>query len=223
MLKIFPQLLSGEKLHAVSVSVGESQFIDGKLSAGTIAKRVKNNQEASIERERLNALNGIVIGAYMHNETFLQFALPHRFAEPYYARYTGGMYYGNHVDDPIMGSEHRYRSDISTTLFLNSPDNYGGGELKLDTPFGEQSIKLQAGDAVVYPSSYLHRVEKVTSGQRIVAVSWIQSMIRSAEQRQVLFDLSTTRDKLIADNSQAAHGHTINNSYANLLRMWSDI
>lgn len=223
MLRIIPQLLTGDKLKAVSSSISESQFIDGKLSAGAIAKRVKNNQEASIERERLNALNRIVIGAYMHNDTFSEFALPHRMAEPYYARYATGMYYGNHVDDPVMGGEHRYRSDISTTLFLNSPEDYEGGELILVTPFGEQKVKLLPGDAVVYPSSYLHRVEEVTSGQRIVAVSWIQSIVRNPEQRQILFDLATTRDALITDNTNMASSQTINNCYANLLRMWSDV
>ncbi len=223
MLKIIPGLLNHQMLAAVTSTAMQSEFVDGKLSAGIMAKPVKNNEEARIDRERLKALNRIVIGAYMHNETFLQHALPYRMAEPYYARYQSGMFYGTHVDDPVMGTENRYRSDISTTLFLSEPGDYKGGELCLETPLGQKAIKLQAGDAVIYPSSYLHRVEEVESGERLVAVSWIQSLVRQPDQRQILSDLASTRAKLSDNASNSAAAATISNCHANLLRMWSDV
>ena len=132
------------------------------------------------------------------------------------------MAYGFHVDDPVMGvMGQQYRTDVSTTLFLNEPVEYEGGELLIQTAFGEQRVKLNAGDAVVYPSSRLHRVTEVTQGERFAAVIWAQSIIKNAEQRELLHELSTARDSLLntqPDNEQTRH---VSNVYSNLVRMWS--
>ncbi len=223
MFKIIPKLLDGKRLHALISTLKTANFADGKLSAGDIAKQVKNNQEAEIERDRLNALNGIVIGAYLHNPDFQQFALPYRMAEPFYARYQAGMYYGEHVDDPVMGTNIRYRSDISTTLFLSDPDEYEGGELSLQTPSGPHTFKLNSGEALVYPSSYLHQVREVIAGERLVAIGWTQSLVRSAEQRQLLSTLSEVRDELHQTGNPTDTAAKVNNCYSNLIRMWSEV
>jgi PKHD-type hydroxylase len=134
------------------------------------------------------------------------------------------MTYGDHVDDPIMGGTGpRFRSDLSMTLFLNAPERYEGGELVMRTAFGDQRIKLPAGDAVLYPSSSLHQVAEVTAGERLVALTWIQSYVRDAAQRELLFELNQARETLLKDSPQAAHTALVDRSYANLVRMWADV
>jgi len=160
----------------------------------------------------------------VRHPTYQQAALPHRIAAPFYARYETGMEYGEHIDDPIMGvGNDRYRSDLAMTIFLNSPDAYSGGELIIQTPFGEQSIKANAGDAVLYPATTRHRVANVTSGERLVAVTWVQSLIRDNEQRELLFQLSKTRLKMLRDDPKSEDTKRIDNTYVNLVRMWSEL
>jgi PKHD-type hydroxylase len=149
--------------------------------------------------------------------------MPLKTAAPYYARYTTGMSYGAHVDDPVMGQGELYRSDLSVTLFLADPDSYDGGELCIQTAFGEQQVKLPAGDAVLYPSSSIHRVAEVTRGERLVAVSWIQSLVRAPEQRNLLHELNQAREALLQNRPDAAETAQVNQSYINLVRMWSEI
>ena len=134
------------------------------------------------------------------------------------------MHYGNHVDDPVMGPPNqRYRSDISITIFLNEPDAYDGGELVISTAFGENKVKLGAGDAVLYPSSSTHRVAEVTQGERLVAVTWLQSTVRDPARREILFNLAQAREKLIETSPGSSELELLSNSYCNLVRMWSDI
>jgi PKHD-type hydroxylase len=149
--------------------------------------------------------------------------MPRRTATPYYARYMPGMSYGNHVDDPVMGQGELYRSDVSVTIFLNDPRDYTGGELCIQTPFGEQQVKLPAGEAVVYPSSSIHRVAEVTRGERLVAVSWIQSLVREPERRTLLHELNQARETLLRQQPDAPETAQVNQSYVNLVRMWSDV
>jgi PKHD-type hydroxylase len=134
------------------------------------------------------------------------------------------MTYGEHVDDPIMGSTGpRFRSDVSMTIFLNPPETYDGGELAIRTPFGEQRVKLPAGDAVVYPSSSLHRVTEVSRGERLVALTWIQSYVRDPAQRELLYELNLAREHLLKSAPDDAATAYLDRSYANLVRMWSDL
>ena len=149
--------------------------------------------------------------------------MPRKTATPYYARYMPGMTYGNHVDDPIMGQGELYRSDVSVTIFLNGPQDYAGGELCIQTPFGEQQVKLPAGDAVIYPSSSIHRVAEVTRGERLVAVSWIQSLVREPDRRALLHELNQAREVLLKERPDAPDTAQVNQSYINLVRMWSDV
>jgi PKHD-type hydroxylase len=133
------------------------------------------------------------------------------------------MYYGSHFDNAIMGDESISRTDVSLTLFLSDPNTYQGGELVIETSLGEQSFKLDAGSAIVYPSSTLHRVETVTEGTRWAAVTWIQSLIRDPSQREILFDLDTARRSIFQQYGKTIEFDLIAKSHANLLRKWADI
>ncbi len=222
LLKIL-SLLPPERLQTVISILKEAPFVNGTLSAGSAAKRVKNNEEVAMNAGQMSQLNNIVMASLVANPQYKSAALPHRIAAPFYARYTEGMEYGDHVDDPVMGAADRYRSDISITVFLSGPEDYDGGELVIKTSFGEQLVKLNAGDAVLYPSSSLHHVNPVTRGERLVAVTWVQSMVRSAEQRELLYQLNTARENLLQAKPEAEASKTVDICYANLVRMWSEL
>ncbi|VAW95660.1 PKHD-type hydroxylase YbiX [hydrothermal vent metagenome] len=224
MLIQIPSLLSQQQLSAIQNMLNSAEFIDGKLSAGKMAETVKLNQEIASSNPVLNQLNKIVMNSLVKHTTYIGATFPKSIASPFYAKYTRGMAYGDHIDDPLMGSQgQHYRTDISITIFLNSPSDYDGGELVINDKFGQQHVKLNAGDAVMYPSSSIHHINQVTAGERLVAVTWAQSMVRSTEQRALLYELGQARDQLLLDNPDSEITTQINNSYANLLRMWADI
>ncbi|MCK5726571.1 MAG: Fe2+-dependent dioxygenase [Thiotrichaceae bacterium] len=224
MLYIIKDVLNSQQLVIINKLLKDAQFVDGKLSAGQQAKEVKNNLELDRNSPLHNQLNNVVMNSLMQNKQFNDIALPLRVATPFYVRYTKGMNYGLHVDNPVMGPlGQQYRSDISTTIFLNDQEAYEGGELHIETPFGEQLVKLDAGDAVVYPSSSLHQVREVTSGQRVAAVIWTQSVVKSAEQRALLYQLSSSNDDLNAGATRADLSDSLSNIRANLVRMWGEV
>ena len=223
MLLTLQSVLNSEHLKTVRSLLDNAPFVDGKLSAGSAARKVKNNEEVAMNAGQMNQLNNVVMGNLVANEQYKSAALPHRVAAPFYAKYSSGMQYGDHVDDPVMGDVNRYRSDVSITVFLSSPEEYQGGELVIRTSFGEQQVKLAAGDAVMYPSSSLHHVNPVTSGERLVAVTWLQSMIRSAEQRELLYNLNTARERLLKTSPDADESKAVDICYANLVRMWAEL
>lgn len=223
MLITIPSVLPSDRLQSVCSILKDAPFVNGSLSAGSAAKRVKNNEEVAMNAAQINQLNNIVMGSLVANSQYKSAALPHRIAAPFYARYTEGMEYGDHVDDPVMGAADRYRSDVSITIFLSGPEDYEGGELVINTSFGEQKVKLNAGDAVMYPSSSLHHVNPVLSGERLVAVTWVQSMIRSPEQRDMLYQLNTARESLLQKEPESSESKAVDICYANLIRMWSEV
>ena len=224
MLVIIPKVLNSKELEQAGSLINKGPFVDGRLSAGASAKKVKGNEELPANSPQLEQLNALVMPKLVQHPIFQAAVIPLRVATPFYARYTQGMAYGDHIDDPVMGPPGgQYRSDISTSIFLNEPDQYEGGELLIRTPFGNQRIKLGAGDAVIYPSSSLHQVSEVTSGERLVAVTWAQSMVRSAEQRELLYQLFQTRESLLENHPKADEAKEIDYVYVNLMRMWSEV
>jgi PKHD-type hydroxylase len=224
MLLTIPGLLNPAQLTKVHETLEGAEPVDGRLTAGFAASRVKRNLELRPEPGRMQLLVRILMASLGHNETFRFAVLPHRVADPIFARYTPGMTYGDHVDDPIMGSGGpRFRTDVSMTIFLNPPENYDGGELSIRTPFGDREVKLPAGDAVVYPSSSLHRVNPVTRGERLVALTWIQSYVRDAARRELLYELNLARERLLKDQPGTETTGYVDRSYANLLRMWGEL
>ena len=215
-------VLGDQELRQVQKLLADADFQDGRLSAGRTAQALKNNEEVSGEKV-ISELNEIVMGHLVRHPEYKIAALPHRVAVPFYVRYGQGMGYGEHLDDPVMGNENRYRSDIAITVFLNSPDDYEGGELVIDTPFGQQQIKYPAGDAVLYPASTRHHVTPVTRGERLVAVTWVQSLVRSYEQRDLLYQLGKMREKLLRKAPDSEDTRCLDTVYVNLVRMWSTV
>jgi len=223
MLLQIPRVVSQDKLTVIRAILAKAKFVDGKLSAGMAAERVKNNEELASDTKEIQQLNNLVMGSLVQHPLFQSAALPIKIASPFYARYRPGMTYGDHVDDPVMGPpQGRYRSDVSTTVFLNEPDDYEGGELVIRTAFGDQRIKLPAGHAVVYPSSSLHHVAEVTEGERLVAVTWAQSMVRDAAKRELLHDLNQARESLLKQRPEEEEAKRVDVAYVNLIRMWAD-
>lgn len=195
----------------------EAGFQPGAATAGWHAKAVKNNEQAAGAAARQVAAT--VEQALLRHPVFKAVARPKQLVGMLVSRYGAGMEYGLHVDDAIM---HGVRTDLSFTVFLNGPEAYEGGELVIEGNDGQNAIKLPAGSAVIYPTSELHRVAPVTSGERLVVVGWVRSHIRRAEQREVLFDLDT----LVAQLRQAGAGRglldRVLKTRANLLRMWAE-
>lgn len=223
MLLEIPQLLNEAQLQKIHELLAPGRFVDGKLTAGKIASRVKQNEELAQEPELLQRLYRVVMASVGHSEVFRSGALPARVADFIFARYQPGMHYGDHVDDPIMGQGPRFRSDVSMTIFLNDPAGYDGGELVIRTPFGDQQVKLPAGHAVVYPSASVHRVAEVTRGERLVALTWIQSLVRDAAQRELLYELDQSRQHLLRQDPESDVTKNVDRSYVNLLRMWAEV
>ena len=222
MLIEIHELLNPAQLQKIHQLLQDGAFVDGKLTAGMAAARVKDNQELQQDPQLLQRLYRILMASVGQNARFRSFALPHRVADFIFARYQPGMHYGDHVDDPIMGGG-KFRTDVSMTVFLNDPEAYDGGELVIRTPFGDQRVKLAAGSAVVYPSSSVHHVAEVTRGERLVALTWIQSFVRGAAQRELLFELDQAREHLLRTEPDSEHAKAVDRSYANLLRMWADV
>ena len=223
MLTQLTNVLDPAELQTARRLISGGGFVDGVFSAGIAAGRVKRNQELSMDERLMRQLNNLVMGGLVRHTVYRSAAMPLKVAAPYYARYSAGMSYGNHVDDPVMGQGDLYRSDISVTIFLSDPADYDGGELVIQTSFGEQRVKLAAGDAVIYPSSSLHRVKPVTRGERLVALTWIQSYVRDAARRELLYELNLARERLLKDQPGADITGYVDRSYANLLRMWGEL
>ncbi|MGD1983944.1 MAG: Fe2+-dependent dioxygenase [Chromatiaceae bacterium] len=223
MLLQIPELLNSAQVAKIHEIIAEGTFVDGRLSAGMAASRVKQNQELAQDASLLQRLYRVIMASVGHNETFRSAALPAKVADFIFARYQPGMHYGDHVDDPIMGQGPRFRSDVSMTVFLTPPEAYDGGELVIRTPFGDQQVKLPAGHAVVYPSASVHRVADVTRGERLVALTWIQSFVRDAAQRELLYELDQSRQQLLRTDPQSDVTKNVDRSYVNLLRMWAEV
>ena len=224
MLLHIKNLLDSHRVDTVNMLLKDAPFVNGKLSAGKEAQRVKNNIELSPQSQLNQQLNQIVMNSLAQHPRYQAVAFPLKIAGAFYARYTQGMQYGFHVDDPVMGPMNgRYRADIATTIFLNSKDDYQGGELVIRTATGEQSFKPDRGDAIIYPANTWHKVNEVTQGERLVAVTWAQSMVKDAQQRELLYELGQARDSLLKTQPDAEETGKISTSYANLLRMWSEV
>jgi PKHD-type hydroxylase len=224
MLLIVNGVLKPDELALARALLAEAQFVDGKLSAGAAARRVKENEELAGNAAELERLNRVVMGALSRHPAYRSGALPLHAASPLYARYRPGMTYGEHLDDPIMGTGGvLYRSDVAVTVFLSAPEEYDGGELVVRTASGEQQVKGAAGDAVLYPASTIHRVNPVTRGERLVAATWVQSLVRDPARRELLYGLNLAREKLLAAAPEAEETAQVNAAYLNLIRMWSDL
>lgn len=215
MIFTIPDLFSPEAVADLVDKLEAAEVIDGKTTAGWHAKTVKNNQQlARQSAEPLIAQVRQTLGAH---PLFQAAARPRRVHTIRFNRYAHGMSYGRHTDNALMNG---YRSDLSFTLFLSDPKTYEGGELSVEGLDSDRTYKLTAGSAIVYPSSSLHSVEPVTQGVRWAAIGWIQSLVRSHEQREILFELDTVRRSLFNQYGKTNEFDLVSKSLSNLLRQW---
>jgi PKHD-type hydroxylase len=211
-------VLEREELGLVVAWLAGETFVAGKLTAKGRARAVKHNLQIERTGPEPTDLDRTVLAALRRNELFQAFAFPKRMVSPIFSRYEPGMEYGSHVDAAITGTGlDTVRSDLAMTLFLSDPASYDGGELVLEMAVGQQEIKLDAGEAVVYPATLVHRVAAVTRGVRLAAVTWVQSAVPDARLRSILFDLGTACRQADAD-SDSDRVLLLTKCYQNLLR-----
>jgi len=226
MLLKIAELLSPADLKQARDLLDQADWQDGRLTAGAQAAQVKNNQQLPIGSEPARALQALLLKALEGHATFFSAALPKRLLPPMFNRYAGAANtYGDHIDQAIRyvpGTGQRVRTDISCTVFLSGPEEYEGGELVIADTYGEQRVKLAAGDAVLYPGTSVHRVEPVTRGARLASFFWIESMVRSDEQRRLLFDMDQALMQLRSEHGDGDAAVQLTGTYHNLLRMWAD-
>ena len=226
MLIQIPKVLTAEQTGQFHDSLMQADWADGRGTAGYLSTRVKNNVQLPELHPLALQLGRKILEALEQNARFRSAALPLKVVPPLFNRYAGGQAYGSHVDGgvrPVAGSSESVRTDLSATLFLTDPADYDGGELMIDDMFGHRSVKLQAGDLVLYPGTSVHRVMPVTRGVRLVSFFWIQSMVRDNEQRALLYEVDSLVQKLGgAGSAQHDEALRLAGVYHNLLRFWAD-
>jgi PKHD-type hydroxylase len=241
MLLHIPQVLNADELAQARSLLADAAWVDGRNTAGVQAAPVKHNQQLSPGSATATALQTLALGALDRHPLFFSAALPKRVLPPMFNRYGGDTnplgHYGDHVDQAIRHiasgahAGQRVRSDLSCTLFLAEPAEYDGGELvisvrhlggDLGDGLGCPRIKLPAGDAVLYSGSSVHRVDPVSRGQRLASFLWIESLVRSDEQRRLLFDMDLALMRLRSRDGESAEAVSLTGTYHNLLRLWAD-
>lgn len=226
MLLQIPQVLSKAEVGELRALIDAADWIDGKVTAGHQSALAKANSQLAETSPAARAAGDRVLTALEANALFVSAALPAKIFPPLFNRYGAGQAFGDHIDNAvrtIRGTSERVRTDLSATLFLAEPDDYDGGELIVEDTYGVHSVKLAAGDMVLYPASSLHRVTAVTRGARVASFFWVQSLVRDDARRTLLFDMDLSIRRLsqkVAPDDQAIVALT--GSYHNLLRMWAD-
>lgn len=225
MLLRIPSLLTPDEVRDCRQALEQATWQDGRTTAGSLAVKVKSNLQLPIDSPVAAQLGPLILDRLGRNPLFLSAALPLRVLPPRFNRYEGGGTYGNHIDNALFvipGTAIKVRTDVSTTVFFSDPEEYEGGELIIEDTYGHQSVKLAAGDAIVYPGTSLHRVNPVTRGTRYASFFWTQSLVKSDEQRRLLFDLDQSIQQLSLDHPEHAKLSALSGTYHNLLRMWSE-
>lgn len=224
MLLHIPEILTAAQVATMRQALDAATWIDGRETVGTQGAQVKRNQQLADASPLREELGRAVLAALAKNPLYHAATLPLRTLPPRFNRYAGGGTYGMHVDGSVMAlpNGEQMRSDISCTLFLSAPAEYDGGELIVSDTYGEHEVKLPAGDAIIYPSSSLHRVNPVTRGARIASFFWVQSLIRDDGRRRLLFDLDVAIQRLTATGADTDAVLTLTGTYHNLLRQWAE-
>lgn len=224
MIVQIPDVLSAEQLRSAREALLAADWVDGRVTAGHQGARVKQNRQLAEGSALAREMGDMVLAALERHPLFISAALPACVYPPMFNRYEGGESFGNHVDNALRlmpGNVQRMRTDLSATLFLTNPEDYDGGELLIEDTYGAQSIKLPAGQLVLYPSTSLHRVEPVSRGSRLACFFWVQSMVRDTGQRALLLDLDTAIQRLAQTEADEAARLQLTGCYHNLLRMWA--
>jgi PKHD-type hydroxylase len=226
VLLTIPDLLTPERVAHARQLLDRADWVDGRVTAGAQSARAKDNEQLPEDHPAGREIGDAILEALGQSPLFVSAALPSKVFPPLFNRYRGGHAFGTHVDNAIRqipGTPHRIRTDLSATLFLSSPDEYDGGELQIEDTYGFHSVKLPAGDLVLYPSTSLHHVRPITRGARVASFFWIQSMVRDDGARTLLFDLDTAIQRVNLDTPAHAAAVPLTGVYHNLLRRWADL
>ena len=215
------QLLNAEEINVIKKELEETNqdWEDGKNTAGSHASKVKNNLQLKRQSDISKKLSTIVKKKLLNNELIKSFTLPKRLHGIMFTKSLKGMSYGRHIDNAFMSSG---RADLSFTIFLSEKKQYEGGELLIENLNAENEFKLNIGEILIYPSTYLHSVQEVQKGERMVCVGWIESYVKSIEEREYLFDLDAGAKSLLAKHGRSDELDLIFKSYSNLLRVMGD-
>ena len=227
MLVHIPAVLTKEELVQCRTAFALSDWVDGKVTAGVQSGEAKHNLQVPESSPTARQLGDLILRALGRNPLFNAAALPLRVFPPLFNRYDEGMRFDPHVDNAIRfvhGANVRVRTDISATLFISEPKDYDGGELVIEDTYGSHSVKLPAGDLILYPASSLHKVAPIKRGARWASFFWIQSMVKDDGQRRELFELDRAIAEVRAALGDAHHAAiALTAVYHNLLRRWSEI
>jgi PKHD-type hydroxylase len=226
MMVHIPNVLTAEQVTRCRDVMEKGEWIDGRITAGHQSMKVKNNLQLPETSPLARELGDMVMQALTRNQMFVSAVLPKQVFPPLFNRYDPGMVFGAHVDNAIR--EHvemglRVRTDVSSTLFISAPEDYDGGELVVEDTYGSHSVKLPAGDMIIYPGTSLHHVTPVIRGSRIASFFWTQSLIREESKRALLFDLDMSIIGLTRDHPDHPSVVQLTNVYHNLLRQWTEV
>ena len=211
------QLLSTDELKILRKNLDNKELTweDGKQTAGEHAAKVKNNLQLNRDSDLSKSLSKLITKKILSNEIIKSFALPKKIHGTIFSKSKKGMKYGQHIDNPYMSSG---RADLSFTIFLSNKEDFKGGFLSIESFNSEEKFKLNAGEIIIYPSTYLHSVEEVIDGERLVFIGWIESYVKSIEEREYLFDLDAAARSLLAKHGRSEEVDLIFKSYSNLLK-----
>lgn len=229
MLLHIPEVFTKDEVRSLRARLDDGPWADGNATSGHQSASVKVNRQLPEGSTEAHEVGTLVLQALNANPMFVSAALPHTIFPPLFNAYEGGEHFGVHVDNAIrqrsgVGGDVRIRSDLSATLFLSEPEDYDGGELLIEEMYGAQSIKLPAGDLVLYPSKSLHRVTPVTRGRRVASFFWLQSLIRDDADRETLFRLDVAIQRVSADKGPKDTAVLeLTAVYHNLIRRWSEV
>lgn len=227
MIHHIPNVLSQAQVQQFRQAMSQVEWVNGKVTAGTLSATVKHNQQLPEDHPLTHELSTIVLEALGQHPLFLSAAIPLDIIPPLFNRYEQSESFGMHVDNAIRrirGSNERLRTDLSCTLFLSEPDEYVGGELVIEDTYGYHEVKLPAGDLLLYPATSLHEVTSISSGCRIASFFWVQSMVRDDAERHLLFNLDQSIQKLRVElGDQHSEVVQLTNLYHNLIRKWAEL
>ena len=227
MMVHVPQVLNAAALARLRPILDGAEWVDGSATAGTQSAQVKNNRQLPEDSAAAVQARAVVLDALANSAQYFTAALPKKIFPPLFNRYEGSNNsFGNHIDNAVRtlrGTNFHVRTDVSATLFLSDPSDYDGGELVVEGSYGTQSVKLPAGDLILYPASSVHRVEPVVRGARVAAFFWIESMVREDARRRLLYDMDLSILALRQCHGDTAPLVQLTGCYHNLMRMWAEL